>query len=58
MKILQHKMANIDATGAGTVVTACPGCQLQLRLGVQKFGLDVKVMHLAELLDQAYKAGK
>jgi len=48
--ILQRKLANIEATGVETVVTACAPCVLQLRGGLHKKGSPIRVMHIAELL--------
>jgi glycolate oxidase iron-sulfur subunit len=53
MQILERKMRNIAATGAQIVVTPCPACIMQLRYGAEKFGVDVEVIHLAELLRRA-----
>ena len=56
-KLLEGKMRQIDATGAELVLTANPGCLLQLRAGVTRSGIEYKkrrVMHVVELLDQAY----
>lgn len=52
-RILQDKMARVARTGAQVVVTANPGCYLQLRLGVRQPGLSgqVEILTLAELLD-------
>jgi len=36
------------------IATANPGCMLQLRAGVQKFGKGQQVMHVVEILDQGY----
>jgi Fe-S oxidoreductase len=36
------------------VVTANPGCQLQLEAGMRSRGLDIPVQHLAELIAAAY----
>lgn len=55
-KILDRKMANIAATNADFVATGCPGCQLQLRLGVKRAGLKAQVIHPIELLNRAYQA--
>lgn len=55
MKILERKIASIEATGADTVVTSCPGCQTQLSLGIQRAGLEIRVVHLAELIYRAYQ---
>jgi len=64
MQILDHKMEYVAKTGAGCVATANPGCQLQLQLGVKRSGLKnrlrepVEVVHIVELLDEAYRAGE
>jgi len=58
MDLLRKKMQMIETTGAGTVVTANPGCMLQLRAGAERFGRGQRVLHVVELLDEAYqKAG-
>jgi Fe-S oxidoreductase len=36
------------------VATSCPSCMLQLSHGARKNGLDVKVRHVTQLLDEAY----
>ncbi len=54
MAILDRKMANIAATGAGLIATGCPGCHIQLRLGVKRRGMSATVVHPVELLRQAY----
>ncbi len=53
-RVLDVKMDDVRATGADLVVTTNPGCQLQLLAGVRRAGLDARVVHLVELLDQAY----
>ncbi|HEX2910480.1 MAG TPA: heterodisulfide reductase-related iron-sulfur binding cluster [Chloroflexia bacterium] len=61
MQILDHKMERVAETRAGCVVSANPGCHLQLQLGVKRSGLNesreepVEVVHLVELLDEAYR---
>ncbi|MBE7517692.1 MAG: (Fe-S)-binding protein [Thermoflexaceae bacterium] len=37
------------------VVTANPGCQLQLQAAAREAGLGARVLHIAELLDEAYR---
>jgi glycolate oxidase iron-sulfur subunit len=49
-ELLDRKMADIAATGAETVISANPGCLLQLQWGARRFGLDVKVKHLTQVL--------
>jgi glycolate oxidase iron-sulfur subunit len=54
-RILDEKMDDVLATGAEMVVTANPGCQLQLEAGLRARGrADVPVKHLAELIAAAY----
>jgi glycolate oxidase iron-sulfur subunit len=54
-RILDEKMAEIRATGAQTIVTANPGCMMQLQRGVRRAGLNCDVRHVVELLDEAYQ---
>jgi glycolate oxidase iron-sulfur subunit len=54
-RILAEKMDDLLETGAELVVTANPGCQMQLEAGLRARGRsDLRVAHLAELLAQAY----
>ena len=53
-RFLQAKINHAIATGAEIIVTANPGCQLQLQGGIRRAGLSLKVLHLAELLARAY----
>jgi glycolate oxidase iron-sulfur subunit len=57
MQILATKMAAVNSTGAGIVATANPGCLLQLEAGVRLHGSGQRVVHVVELLDQAYREG-
>ena len=45
------------ATGADVIATANPGCMLQLRAGARLYGRGQRVMHVVEILDEAYSAG-
>ncbi|HWR54301.1 MAG TPA: heterodisulfide reductase-related iron-sulfur binding cluster [Bryobacteraceae bacterium] len=54
--LLEKKMAAVNATGAGIVTTANPGCLLQLRAGVTKHGRGQRVLHVIEILDEAYRS--
>jgi glycolate oxidase iron-sulfur subunit len=47
-------MEHISAAGADAVITANPGCQIQLAWGARRNGLKVEILHIAELLDRAY----
>lgn len=54
MWLLERKLERIRQSGADAIVTANTGCQLQLQYGVKRYGLNVKVMHIAELLALSY----
>ncbi len=53
LALLDEKMVYAKATGADVVLTANPGCMLQLRAGVIRAHTGQYVMHVVELLDQA-----
>jgi glycolate oxidase iron-sulfur subunit len=55
MELLEKKMQMAATTGAGTIATANPGCMLQLRAGAEMFGQGQRVVHVVELLDEAYR---
>jgi glycolate oxidase iron-sulfur subunit len=55
MKILEKKMDNVTLARADIVATANPGCMLQLEAGVRKWGHGERVVHVVELLDEAYR---
>jgi len=56
MSLLEDKMRMIASTRADTIVTANPGCMLQLQAGARRFLRPMPVLHVVELLDQAYSA--
>ncbi len=64
MQILDHKMENATIAKPDYIITANPGCHLQMQLGVNRAGLKgsagrpVEVRHVVELLDEAYQAAK
>jgi len=53
MALLEEKMQSVNATGAERIVTANPGCMLQLQAGVAKWGRGQRVSHVVEILDEA-----
>ncbi|MDP6593362.1 MAG: heterodisulfide reductase-related iron-sulfur binding cluster [Candidatus Marinimicrobia bacterium] len=55
-ELLKRKMRFIEASGADCVVTANPGCQIQLEWGARQYDLNMEVLHIVELLDRAYRA--
>ncbi|PYT62657.1 MAG: hypothetical protein DMG35_06830, partial [Acidobacteria bacterium] len=52
MELLAEKMRHTQSTGAQTIVTANPGCVLQLRAGVSLHNTNQNVLHIVELLDR------
>ena len=54
-RILDTRMTEVAATNADTLVTANPGCMLQLTRGVRRARLNAEVRHIVELLDDAYR---
>jgi len=53
-RILAEKMDNLLSVEPELVVTANPGCQMQLAAGVRSRGRKIPVKHLAELMAEAY----
>jgi glycolate oxidase iron-sulfur subunit len=53
MELLAEKMDHAKGTGASIIVTANPGCLLQLRVGAGIYGTGQEVLHVVELLDRA-----
>lgn len=53
--ILAGKIERVKATGAALLATANPGCQMQLSAGVRQYGLECRVVHLIDLLDESYR---
>lgn len=55
MQILNYKMEQTKATQATTIVTANPGCLLQMKLGIEREGLadKVRAVHIVDLLLEA-----
>lgn len=49
-QLLENKLKNVQETGADRLVTDCPGCVLQIRGGVEKKGLPIRVSHIVELM--------
>jgi glycolate oxidase iron-sulfur subunit len=55
-QLLEKKMRRIEETGAEVILTANPGCLLQLRVGVaRQLRPGRRVLHVVELLDEAYR---
>jgi iron-sulfur cluster protein len=54
-KILQDKVSDIKASGATCVAMDCPGCMMQIRGGLEKAEVPVRVQHTVELLAEALR---
>jgi glycolate oxidase iron-sulfur subunit len=54
-KLLARKVGHITASGAEVVVTANPGCQMQIAAGLRAARAPINVVHLMDLLDRAYR---
>jgi glycolate oxidase iron-sulfur subunit len=53
-RILSDKMDDLLSTNADIVVTANPGCQMQLEAGLRSRGSKMRVEHVSELVARAY----
>ncbi len=56
-QILERKLENVQSTGAELLVTANPGCHLQLAWGLKQAGMQQRVVHVTELLSMAMPRG-
>jgi len=54
-KLLERKVGHITSSGAQLVVTANPGCQMQIAAGLRSARAPISVVHLMDLLDRAYR---
>ena len=54
-RVLNEKLDNIQASGAEVLATGNPGCQMQIGAGACLSGLNLKVCHPIELVDESYK---
>src|SRR5258705_9871751 len=55
MTVLKSKMDYVAMSGAEVIVTANPGCMLQLQAGARMHGKGQRVAHVVEILDEAYQ---
>jgi glycolate oxidase iron-sulfur subunit len=55
MQILRHKMELVKSTEADIIATANPGCMLQLQAGVKLYAKKQRVLHVVQVLDEAYQ---
>ncbi len=56
LDLLAEKMRSAQRTNASVIVTANPGCMLQLRAGAELHHTGQEVLHVVELLDRAISA--
>ena len=53
-RLLSRKMDSIEETGVNEVITANPGCMLQVEQGFKAKGKIGEVRHVVDILDEAY----
>ena len=53
-QLLKNKMGYVNGTGADVIVASNPGCMLQLDAGARLHGKNQRVMHVVQVLDEAY----
>jgi glycolate oxidase iron-sulfur subunit len=54
-RILEEKLGHVCETGARVLATGNPGCHMQIGAGARLRGLELKVCHPVELLDESYR---
>ncbi len=54
-RLRARKIQHTTASGADIVITANPGCQIQLQSGLRQVHSPMRVLHLVDLLDMAYR---
>jgi len=55
LALLDGKIRDIAATGAEVIAAANPGCMSQLEAGLRRHRMRGRVVHVVELLDEAYR---
>jgi glycolate oxidase iron-sulfur subunit len=53
-QVLGEKIESIRTTGADVIATGNAGCQMQIGAGARLAGLNIRVCHPVELLDEWY----
>jgi L-lactate dehydrogenase complex protein LldE len=56
--MLENKLRNLEASGADTVVSCDMGCLLHLEGGLRRKGSKLRVLHLAQILDEGMARGE
>jgi len=54
-RLLERKIGNLKSTGATIIATGNPGCLAWIRQGAKEAGLEIRICHPVELLDEAYR---
>jgi len=57
-KINDHKLDHAEATGAECLLTGCSACRMHITDGLSQRNSKLNIMHTAELIELAYKAGQ
>jgi glycolate oxidase iron-sulfur subunit len=57
-RFMADKAQAAAETGAELVVSANPGCIIQLQAGLRQRGTTAAVKHIVEVLDEAYQQGE
>ena len=52
----RRKVANVVDVSPDILVTANPGCALQIVNGLRSAGRKIEVLHVVQLLDRSYAA--
>jgi glycolate oxidase iron-sulfur subunit len=53
-----RKADQFRAVRPDVIATANPGCQMQYEAAVREAGIDARVLHIAQVLDEAERKGK
>jgi glycolate oxidase iron-sulfur subunit len=54
-RVLQEKLDHVQETNATILATGNPGCQMHIGAGARLSGMELRVCHPVELVDQAYE---
>jgi len=54
-QVLEEKLKNIEQCGARVLATGNAGCHMQIAAGARLAGLELRVCHPVELLDESYR---
>ncbi len=57
-RINDRKIADIRRTQAHCVVTSCPACRMHIADGLSRNNYEARVLHVAQLVEMAYRAGE